>query len=106
MDVFKIIVKGTPWKIEFLSKAQYVKKHGEGSLAMTDPEKKTLSFIKGNCSTGVIRHELLHSFVAESHVESSSLNSLQTEELCCTIIETQWENINLLVEQIVSERLK
>lgn len=106
MDNFKIKIKGADWKIEFLTQTAYEKKHGENSHAMTEMEKKTISFIKGNCNVGIIRHELLHAFVTETHTESSSLTALQMEELCCATLQHQWSNIQMLVEEIVDQRLQ
>ena len=101
-----IQVKGKDWNLRLWSNAVYIKKFGDDSGAVTFPDSKEINFIRGDLSLGVIRHELLHAFVAESNTESAYLDPDQTEELAASIIEFEWNNIQALSEHILTTFLK
>ena len=100
MSRFEIIVKGKVWTVRILTDQQYNKLCSEDSDATTMFEKRELFFRKKRLLPGTIRHELLHAFISESHIESSNLSSEQIEELCCSLVDYCWNDIVQLVEEI------
>lgn len=105
-DNFKINIKGQDWSVKFYPNAKYCKSVGPDSGAITIPDKKTIIFNKSVINVGYIRHELLHAIYAESHTESAHLDSEQTEEVCASILQTQFNNIIALTETILNELLE
>ena len=100
-----ISIKGAPWTISLMNEPAFIKRF-ELCSAITIPENKQI-FINKNCLTpGTLRHELLHALVSESHVESAELSADQLEEICCTLVDFQWYNIDRWVEEIMVEFLK
>lgn len=97
----KIAIKGKGWIVRFLTNAMYHKKIGVDSGAITILDKKIIVFNKGNINPGFIRHELLHAFMEESSVESAMLTPIQIEEVCASIIQHHWHDINILTDQIL-----
>lgn len=104
-DSFIVSIKGQDWNIKFLSRKRYNKKIGEGSDAITLLVKKTIVFNSEAINPGIIRHELLHALMEETHMESAELNPLQIEEVCASILQNQWNNINLWTEHILIKLL-
>ena len=96
-----VSIKGKQWTIRFLTNAMYHKKIGTDSGAITILEKKIIVFNKGNINPGFVRHELLHAFMEESSVESAMLTPVQIEEVCASIIQHHWNDINILTDQIL-----
>lgn len=103
MNSFKITIKGSEWTVKFHTDATYKKKIATDSGAETWITEKTIHFNKAEINMGFIRHELLHAFVAESSVESAQLTPDQVEEVCASIIQKHWNDINLITEQILNE---
>lgn len=102
----KINIKGSEWTIQILADSTYRKRFGRDSMALTDLDTKRIFFNKNLISPGVIRHELLHAIVAEVHLESASITPDQIEEICASIVETQWNNMNSWAELILNSLLK
>ena len=98
----KISIKGKEWTIRYLTAAQYKKKIGTDSGAITLLDKKMIVFNKANVEPGYIRHELLHALVEESSVESAMLSPAQIEEVMCSIVQHQWHNIAIWTDLILT----
>ena len=103
----EVSIKGRPWKVRFLSNSQYNKKdYGEDSCALTSCSTREIIFNISKITMGTIRHELLHAFVNECNIESSGLDAIQKEELCCSIIDEHGTDITHTTENIVDAAFK
>ena len=100
---FKLNIKGGEWNIRLLPNASYIRKNGSDSDAVVYLNTKTIYFNVNKINLGIIRHELLHAIIEESHTESSSMSADQVEEMCASILQTQWNNINLWTEFIINK---
>lgn len=105
-NLVNVQIKGQTWKIKLWPDAQYVKKFGSDSDAITFTDKRQIHFSKRGLNIGVVRHELMHAIFAEAHVESAHLNADQIEEVACSIVQYQWNILNNLTETIIDEFLK
>lgn len=103
---FKLNIKGQEWKIRILSGSAYTRKYGVESKAFANLDTKTIVYNKNDMTPGIIRHELLHALLDEAHIESALLTSVQVEEMCASIIQYHWNNINLWTELILDEALR
>lgn len=106
MGRFEVTIKGKKWTVRILTDSRYEKLASDDSEALTQSESRTIFFRKKKLLPGTIRHELLHALIAESHIESSNLAADQVEELCCSLIDYCWHDINLLVEEIINNSYK
>lgn len=106
----KINIKGNEWVVKYLTPKQFVKEagkdqvYGAGAYTTVDGSRKIV-LQKGECSIGIIKHELGHAIVSESPVQSAELSPHQVEEMMCEIIEKDWGLITKLTEQIVNDIL-
>ncbi len=100
---FKLSIKGSDWTIRLLTGPAYNKKYGADSGAITLPGSKTIAFNKSMLHPGYIRHELLHALFEESNTESATLTPIQVEEVCASIIQNHWHNINMWTEYIIDQ---
>jgi hypothetical protein len=100
----KVNIKGSDWDIIVLNNTMFNKKfQQENCCAITIMEKRSIVFNKALINTGIIRHELMHAIIGESHTESAMLDPVQIEEVCASIVENQWHNINMWTEQIIDQ---
>lgn len=100
MTRFEITIKGKKWTVRILTDSRYEKICGDDSEALTKADNREILFRKKRLLPGTVRHELLHAFISESHIESSNLDSHQIEELCCSLVDYCWSDINQLVDEI------
>jgi hypothetical protein len=100
--MLKIQIKGSDWSFAFLPNAQYSKRFGVDSSAITLLDSRKVFFNKSLIKPGTVRHELLHVLIAECNIESAFLAPAQIEELCASIICDQWNNINIWTETILN----
>jgi hypothetical protein len=110
-NVFNVLIKGAKWKVRLLKHSEYMKlpkeKIGEYDIAYCDDAERELVFNLVNLSRGVIRHELLHAYVAEANIESTtSLTIIDMEEICCSILQNQFDDIQKLTDKIIMEAMK
>jgi hypothetical protein len=98
-----LVIKGNTWEIRFLTSPQYIKRFGSDSDAITVPFHKKICFQKSIITPGSIRHELLHAIFAECNTESATLDPTQVEEVCASILEKHWNDINQWTELILNK---
>jgi hypothetical protein len=103
----KVKIKGYDWTVKLLTPKQFAKeaaKHDvdESAAFTTKDGSRKIVFQKGEMTPGTIRHELLHSIIAESRVDSADLTPAQIEELCCEIMDYDWMMYLGLVEEILA----
>lgn len=108
---FTVLIKGAKWKARLLKHNEYMKlpkeKIGEYDIAYCDDVERELVFNLVNLSRGVIRHELLHAYVAEANIESTtSLTIIDMEEICCSILQNQFMEMEKIVDKIITEAMK
>lgn len=101
-----VSIKGKKWKVFFLSREEYVKTtKEENSGAMTIFPSRKILFSVQNMYPGTIRHELLHAYCFESNTESSMLGPIQVEEICASIVQHHWLEIEVLTDKILNKFL-
>lgn len=100
------LVKGISWDFHLQSSTAYRRAHGKDSGAISYLGDKDVYFDSSQLSPGVVRHEVLHVFVASSGTNSASLDASQMEELCAEIYETHGPEMDLLVDKILEHFLR
>lgn len=103
---FTANVKGISWDFHLQSAAAYRRSHGKDSGAISYLGDKDVYFDSSQLSPGVVRHEMLHVFIASSGINSASLDTSQMEELCCETYETHGPEMDLLVDKILEHFLR
>lgn len=103
---FKANIKGIDWEFHLQTSRSYVRDHGKDSGAITYLGDKDVYFNQDQLTPGVVRHEMLHVFVASSGINSASLTTDQMEELCCELYENHGPEMDLLVDKILESFLK
>ena len=105
---FSIIIKGTSWDVELMSEKSFLKKYPEfaDAGAICRDEDNKLVFMPEHLSTGVVRHEVLHALVFTHEDFKDDMTALDTEELCCKIVQKEYALWTQLTEQIVDAFLK
>lgn len=99
-------VKGIKWDFHLCVPRTYVRDHGKDSDAVTYPHDKEVYFNSAQLTPGVVRHEIMHVYVASSGTNSASLSADQMEELAAEIFETHGPEMNLLVDNVLDHFLK
>lgn len=80
---FNFRVRGLKWQAHIMLPEEFVKVEGvlEDTEALADEEKRTI-FFKTTClNRVVIRHEIVHAFIASMHLTSANLSGIQMEEV-------------------------
>lgn len=93
---------GLNWTVYLQSSDAYKKKHGSDSDAITYPADLEVFFNKSSFTPDVVRHEVLHMFVASSNSGSSGLSADQMEELCAELYGQHGPKMDLVTDQIIS----
>lgn len=101
-----IKIKGAVWKVYFLTPTAYLKKFKDEGPAHVAGESRSFYFVKNEINLGIVRHELLHAIIYESHIESAELEAKQIEELCCSVIQYNWHDIAEMAEEIIDASSK
>ena len=73
----------------------YTKLHGDDSRAITDDVERTVHFNIEHFDKPVILHELVHCYIAEYQIDNVEFTKDQLEELCCTIIEAHYKDLDI-----------
>lgn len=100
-----IQIKGIEWKVYFQQDSTFQKSHGDCE-AITYPDDREMYFNMRNFYSGYVAHELVHSFVASTNTEHSSLDKDQAEELICALYQHHHLEFNKLIFEIVDFVLK
>lgn len=100
----RVTIHNDSWKIALIKKSKFKKKHGSG-IAITELQKKKITFINGNLTLETLRHELFHAFFSYTCTGSSNMDGDQAEEVMA-----EWLSKNLEVYtdtcKIVTRMLK
>lgn len=86
LNAFQIDIKGKKWAIYLLNKTEYERKHGDGSMAMTDFDHKTIDFRKDCVEFITVIHEIMHVFYDELCLSSASISEDDVEEIMAVFI--------------------
>lgn len=82
LKTFLFKVRGREWKVFVYTVEEYRKIEDVGdSHALTDTDLREFYFQTKWLDLPTIRHEVVHAFVKECHVESANLQGAQMEEL-------------------------
>lgn len=103
---YKATVKGMDWEFHLQSNAQYVRYNGKDSGAITYLGDRDVYFNSSQLSPGIVRHEILHVYIASSGINSASLTADQMEEICCEVYEVFGPEMDLLVDKILEHFLR
>lgn len=94
---FRIRIKGARWKYRLLSYARFCKYHPEinpeDDPAVTDCGNKIIDFYVKDLDLIVVRHEIIHGFISELHIESASLSVAQIEEVIADLVAENWDEM-------------
>lgn len=109
--IFSIKIKGASWRIRLLNntafKALPVEKTGGYYVAFCDEVERELVFNLVNLSRGVVMHEILHAFVAETNTESTvNITIVDMEEICCSIIQNHFMDMMKICDKIIYSAMK
>lgn len=97
-----IEIKGAHYEFILQSPQTYKRNHGSDSSAITYIKEKKVYFKTDDFTPNVVRHELIHVFVAESHTSSANLTEEQLEELFCEIIAESYFLIGQICDRIIT----
>lgn len=86
MKKIQIMVGGEEWIVRLLTHREYIKKHGDDSIGITEPLTKTITFDKSNLVKSTIAHELLHVYFSFTLITDCSLSQDDMEELACNVL--------------------
>ena|ERR1035437_9207658 len=82
LKTFLFKVRGRKWTVFVYTVEEYLKIEDVGdSHALTDTDLREFYFQTKWLDLPTIRHEVVHAFVKECHVESADLKGQQMEEL-------------------------
>ncbi len=84
MYTFKIL--GHKWTATVLKYKDYIKTHGNDSIAICDVKKREIHFCYGFCGIVQARHELFHAYISEHFPVEMQLDLEKFEEMCCEIV--------------------
>ena len=102
MDHMEIQIKGVKFKVELLSKEQYIKDHKDDSVAHLEKIKKTLTFRKDYISKKICIHEVTHAYINACHLGSCSDISMDDfEEIICELMEEHIDDIKRTSNEIL-----
>jgi hypothetical protein len=99
-------IKGIEWRFHLQTQRAYVRDHGKDSDAITYPYDKDVYFNSSRLTPHVIRHELMHVYVASSGTSSANLTAEQMEELCSEIYEQHGPEMDMLVDKLLEHFLR
>ena len=90
----KILIKDIAWTVQVLEDKEYEDAHGKDSHGITDKNKQTVDLKRSSFSLSLVKHELLHVYVASCCINSiEDLDDSGMEELCAEIIEFHLEDL-------------
>lgn len=110
--VFPVSIMGLTWFIFVLSEEDYIKTVPDDPdcPAYTLTGLNRIVFRAGNINSGLIRHEVFHSFVHCLPIASANLNKDQFEEVIAEFLQQHWGHycslVDLISKQIKKARIK
>lgn len=81
---FSIQVRGTRWKVILFSDLEYP--DGTESRAQCQTETREIHFKKSEIKESIVRHELLHAYIASAFLPED-IDNFTLEEQCAEIFE-------------------
>ena len=101
----KLLIKEIEWNFVLLDTAAYNSKHGKDSHGITKSGELTVYFSKKWFSLRLVRHELLHVYMASCCINScNDITSEDMEEIAAEVYEFHAEVMQRKSEEIY-ERL-
>ena len=94
-------IKDLNWKFYMQTDRTYVREHGADSDAVSYPHDKEVYFCKSRFLPSVIRHELIHIYVASSSINSANLTADQMEESIAEIYEQHGPEMQIIEDEIL-----
>lgn len=94
-------IKDLAWKFYVQPQSSYVKDHGSDSDAVTYPHDKECYFNKNRFLPSVVRHEMIHIYVASAGINSANLTADQMEETIAELYEQHGPEMQLLEDEIL-----
>lgn len=82
--IFKIL--GKNWSLRLLSKAQYIKIHGNDSIATTQRYRRIIDLGPEGTSKDTISHELVHAYIVELCLYSADFDNENLEEVFAELL--------------------
>lgn len=90
---YRLKILTRTWSVYFMTKKQYHKKYGPGTLAMTETDDREIYFRRDKFASETIRHELFHAYLQEYSTHTLDLTCDQMEELCCDVASKHAEDL-------------
>jgi hypothetical protein len=83
---YKLDIMSRTWVVKFLTKAQFIKKYSDTTLAIAECDEREIYLRLDKLNEENVSHELTHAYVHEHSAPTMDLTADQMEELCCDIV--------------------
>jgi hypothetical protein len=83
---YKLNILNRTWTVYYLTKAIFVKKYSDNTLATTECDDREIYLRLDKLKIETVAHEIMHAYFEEHSLPTMDLSPDQVEELACDIV--------------------